>query len=568
MVIKSRLDQWCDAVLEAGWLAALVVAPMFFNVFSSRVFEPDKISLVRTIALTMIVVWLVKVVNGGYSWLPAFGTVANSQPSGGNWRGFVRNPFFVPAVLLVVAYLLSTVFSVAGFVSWFGSYQRLQGTYSFLAYVTIGGLTAATLRRPEQVRRLQHAIIITSVACSIYGIVQRWDLDPLPWGGDVKTRVAGNAGNAIFLAAYLIIAFFVNLERLFTSFVRLLGIGRPEGGDAQDGQTVVALVAYLLVWVVQSAAILMTQSRGPWLGWLMGIFLFVLLTFSAVRPRFFKAVTAIVVGIAAAGTLFLIVANTVPSFEFLRELPYIGRLTSVLELDTGTGKVRALIWSGAAQMMLPHSPLTFPDGRQDNINILRPLVGYGPEAMWIAYNRFYPPDLAHVEARNASPDRSHNETWDSLVITGLFGFLAYMAVFISIFYWTLRWLGLIVGRRDTILFGILLAVSALVSTIGFYIFDDYQLRLFGVALPFGVIAGFAIYISVAAFLHTGTRPGSRRSSPADVAHRISGGDCRSLPGDPLWYRHRRDADYVLDPDGHLDGRRHAAGTGTAGGIGP
>ena len=55
------------------------------------------------------------------------------------------------------------------------------------------------------------------------------------------------------------------------------------------------------------------------------------------------------------------------------------------------------------------------------INLLRPLVGYGPEAMWVAFNRFYPPDLAHIEARNASPDRSHNETWDSLVVTGILG---------------------------------------------------------------------------------------------------------------------------------------------------
>jgi hypothetical protein len=48
MLNRTKLDQWCNAALEAGWLAALVVAPLFFNVFSSRVFEPDKISLVRT----------------------------------------------------------------------------------------------------------------------------------------------------------------------------------------------------------------------------------------------------------------------------------------------------------------------------------------------------------------------------------------------------------------------------------------------------------------------------------------------------------------------------------------
>jgi len=507
MLNRTKLDQWCNAALEAGWLAALVVAPLFFNVFSSRVFEPDKISLVRTIALAMTVVWLVKVVNGGYAWQPAFAANGSQEPPpGANWRGWVRNPFFIPVVALVVAYLLSTVFSVAGFVSWFGSYQRLQGTYSFLAYVTIGGLTAATLRRPEQVRRVQHAVIITSLAASIYGIVQHYGLDPLPWGGDVQTRVAANAGNAIFLAAYIIMGFFLTLERVFSSFLRLLGLGQPDGVDRQEWQASLAGGAYLFVLLVQTVAIFWTQSRGPWLGWLLGIYLFALLTITTLRPRFYRAITGVIVGAALAGVLVLLAANLLPSFSFIRELPYVGRLTSVIELDTGTGRVRALIWSGSAEMMLPHDPLVFPDGAQDTINVVRPLVGYGPEAMWVAFNRFYPPDLAQVEARNASPDRSHNETWDSLVVTGLLGFVTYLIVVLSILYWSLRWLGLIVKRRDSILFGAVLALSVLVSLIGFYWFDQQQLRLFGLAIPFGLMGGLAIFVSIAAFLHGDTRP--------------------------------------------------------------
>ena len=306
MLDRTKLDRWCDAALEAGWLAALVVAPLFFNVFSSRVFEPDKISLVRTIALTMIVAWLVKVANGGYAWLPAAGPPEGQEPpAGGNWRGFWRNPLFIPVILLVGAYLLSTLFSVAVFVSWFGSYQRLQGTYSFLAYVTIGGLAAATLRSPAQIRRLQHTVIVTSLAIAIYGVIQHYSLDPLPWGGDVTTRVAANAGNAIFLAAYLIMAFFLTLERVFSSFVRLLGIGQPPEADPQDWQTSLAGGAYLFVLLVQAIAIVWTQSRGPWLGWLLGIYLFVLLTFSAVRPKFFKVLTAGAIAVAIAGALFL-----------------------------------------------------------------------------------------------------------------------------------------------------------------------------------------------------------------------------------------------------------------------
>jgi hypothetical protein len=84
---RTKLDQWCDGALEAGWLAALILAPLFFNVFSSRVFEPDKISLVRSIALAMIAVWLVKVVNGGYAWLPAADASSEQRSSGGAWRG-------------------------------------------------------------------------------------------------------------------------------------------------------------------------------------------------------------------------------------------------------------------------------------------------------------------------------------------------------------------------------------------------------------------------------------------------------------------------------------------------
>ena len=503
---RTKLDQWCDSVLEAGWLAALVVAPLFFNVFSSRVFEPDKISLVRSIALAMIGVWLVKIANGGYAWLPASSVLPDERPAGGNWKGFVKNPFIWAIGLVIIAFLLANIFSVAVFVSWFGSYQRLQGTYSFLAYVTIAALTAATMRRPEQLRRFQHTVIVTSLAIAIYGVVQHYNLDPLPWGGDVTTRVAANAGNAIFLAAYLIMAFFLTLERVFTSFVRLMGIGQPANAEAQDWQSSLAGGAYLFVLLVQAIAIVWTQSRGPWLGWIPGIFLFGLLTLSAVRPRYFRPLLGVAVGGVVALVLIVLAANFVPSLSFIQQTPYVGRFVNVLETESGTGKVRQLIWGGASEMLLPHEPLTFPDGSKDTVNLIRPLVGYGPEAMWVAFNPFYPPELAHVEARNASPDRSHNEAWDSLVITGLLGFTGYIALFVTIFYVSLRWLDLITSRRDRLLFGAMILFFAVAGSLALMATDGWQLRMVGLGLPFGIITGFGAYVALAAFLHAGDEP--------------------------------------------------------------
>lgn len=500
--MKTKLDHWCEAVIEAGWLAALVVAPMFFNVFSSRVFEPDKISLVRSIALVMLLAWVIKIANGGYFWLPAYST-ENGATDGSltaQLRGVWRNPFVIPVVLLILAYLLSTGFSIARFVSWFGSYQRLQGTYSFLSYVIIAILTAAQLRRPEQLRRLQHVIIITSLPISIYGVIQHYAHDPLPWGGDVTTRVAANAGNAIFLAAYLIMAFFFTLERVYNSFALLLGAYPREAQEDQEMPVALAGGAYLFILMVQLLAIFWTQSRGPWLGLFLGSYLFVLLVLTAVRPRYYRQLTLGWVGVGLLGVLILILMNTTALFDFLRPIPYVGRFTQLLNQESTTAQVRILIWEGASNMVAPHEPLSYPDGSRDAVNLLRPLVGYGPEAMWVAYNPFYPPDLAHVEARNASPDRSHNETWDSLVITGILGFVAYMSLFIAIFYWALRWLGLLVNRRDNLLFALLLSGFSLVAIL-YFLITDGSWRFFGVALPAGLIAGLFFYVTAAAFLH-------------------------------------------------------------------
>ncbi len=504
MVSKTKLDAWLEGVIEAGWLAALIIAPLFFNVFSSRVFEPDKISLLRSIALIMLLAWLVKLLNGGSPVGAAAQPVAEpppgAQPARPWWRQAAAIPLLLPILFLTAAYVLSTGFSVARFVSWWGSYQRLQGTYTYLTYIIIALLTIAHLRRPDQIRRLQHAIIVTSLPIAIYGVVQHTQVDPLPWGGDTTTRVAGNAGNAIFLAAYLIMAVFFTLERVYTSFAYLLGYKPPEHSESQELPTAFAGGAYLFILMVQVLTIFWTQSRGPWLGLFFGLYLFVLLLFTALRPKNYRLWTSAWIGLGAAGAVLLVLMNVTPLFSGLRDVPYVGRLTSLLESEGGTGLVRVLIWEGAAKMTQPHTPLIFPDGSEDAVNPIRPLVGYGPETMWVAYNPFYPPQLAQVEARNASPDRSHNEAWDSLVITGIFGFLAYLTLFVMVFYWALRWLGLLVNRRDTLLYAALLTVISVTTVAIFYIYDGGW-RFFGVALPGGLMAGLGAYVTLSAFIH-------------------------------------------------------------------
>jgi len=469
--MRTKLAVYCDKVLEAGWLLAVVITPLFFNVYSSRVFEPDKLSILRSIALIMSGAWLIRLLDGS-SWgqdLAPRDHKSLAQPEGsGIWSRMTMTPLVLPTVLLVGAYVLSTVLSVAPRVSFWGSYMRLQGTYTTFSYIVIFFLMLGSMRRRDQMNRLFTAIILTSLPISLYGILQHFSKDPLPWSRDVTLRVAGNMGNAIFVAAYLIMTFPITLARLIDAFSSMLR-------DQDSGLSHAILAGcYAFILAVNAVCVFFTQSRGPWLGLMGGVYVFMLVTLVSLRHglsdqsrlttrdalrAFAFAVLSIPVGVVPAyavlvvlrrglrwlwlglviqtiliGSLLMVFNLPNTPLSPLRELPYLGRLGNLLQTEGGTGKVRVLIWEGAIDLITS--------------NPLRAVVGYGPETMHVAYNPFYPPELAHYEARNASPDRAHNETIDALAITGVIGFVIQMVLFGSLFYFGLKWLGFMDTGRE------------------------------------------------------------------------------------------------------------------------
>lgn len=543
--MRTRLSLFCDKVIEAGWLAAAIIVPLFFNIYSQRVFEPDKLSLLRSIALVMGVAWIIRAVEDrrfhqaeGKPWAPG--------PSLA--QRVLKTPLVLLTLLLVVVYIISTALSVVPRVSLAGSYQRLQGTYTTFSYIVIFFLLLEGLRTKQQLDRLITAMVLVSFPIAMYGMVQHFGLDPLPWGGNVTRRVASNMGNAIFVAAFLIMVVPLTLSRLFEQWQqvveglsrgdRILAIILPLAFMAMVGLAwilelpfppakplyfwtslfasllfVLAMLAfayylrkpvirllllagYSIILIVQLLCIFYTQSRGPWLGLLGGVFLyFALLGLIKRRARLTWAMVlfAIVVGVS------LVLFNTVqsPTMEALRGIPYIGRLGKVLQTEEGTGKVRILIWQGVVQMISPHPPLEYPTDegspRADPFNTVRPIIGYGPESMYVAYNRFYQADLAHYERRNASPDRSHNETFDALVQTGGMGFVVYMLLFGSLFSYGLKWLGFIRSRRQGVAFAGLWIGGGLVGALVTWAWRG--LPYIGVGIPLGVMGGLAVYLA-------------------------------------------------------------------------
>jgi len=462
--MTSRIAQYSARLIEAGWLAAVMVVPLFFDVWSNRVFEPDKLTLLRSIALAMAAAALALRLEKG---MPARGAV----------RTWLATPLVWPVLLLSVVYAVATATSITPWLSLTGSYNRLQGLYTWLSYVVVFLAIVALVRERQQVDRLVTALILPSLPVALYGVVQRFGADPMPWLGDVTQRVASTMGNSIFVAAYLIMVVPLTVARLIAALRQLDEHAEGAGVYA----AILRVAGYLVLVAFQIGAIVLSQSRGPWLGFYGGLFVF-FLPLVAYLYGGRRTMLAVVTAFVVLPSLFLLAFN-LPGTPLapLRDVPYIGRLGRVLETERGTGKVRVLIWDGAVDLITSDPK--------------RMVVGWGPESMHWAYNPFYPPELGNYESRNASPDRSHNEAFDALVTTGVVGFVAYLLLFTSLFYHGLRWLGLIAsGSQRTLFLGLWFGGGAL-AALGFQLWAG-KATFFGVALPAGMIAGFFAYVLI------------------------------------------------------------------------
>ncbi len=462
--MQSKLSGVAASWVESAWLAAVVAVPVFFNFHSERIFEPDKVLLLRSIATALAAGLAVWAIESGPRTLRL------------ESRLLWRTPLGTAALVLTAAYLAATAFSIVPAVSWWGGYDRCQGAYTWLAYMAVFAGIALLVRRREQVERVVTAALLASFPVAAYAAIQHFDHDPIAWGFGVSDRVTSTAGNAIFLSAYLIMVLPLTLARLLARIERAAARGSRSGAAPGRFAAVLLAVAYLLLAVLQILAIVYSESRGPFAGLLVGVVFFGFVFALYRRWRWLVRAVALA---AAAGLLALLLLNARgPGADDRAPASGIGRLSQVFALEQGSGKVRVLIWQGVSNLL-----------RADP---LRDLIGYGPETLFFAYNRFYPPDLAHFESRTVSADRAHNELFDAVVTTGVFGLLAELAVFLSLVVLVLWQLGLLETARRR---RACAAVAAAGALSGAAVAGGLGgLRFCAIGLAAGLVAGVLVYL--------------------------------------------------------------------------
>ena len=394
--VRHEASSTARRVLEACLLAAVVVIPILFHIRTSAVFEPVRAAVLRSLFVTIAVF-------GALQWL---GGARSFREGARSFREGIlilwRNPLGAAFCLTAGSYVVSGLLSIDPHLSRWGPYVRGQGVFTYAAYLVAFLAVLCTLRSEHKVRRALQAMVFASVPVAVYGLFQAVGADPLRWVGSQAGRISAQAGNPIFLGAYLIMVIPVSIA-LGVEALRVEALGRPR--DRSWRISGLAL-AYGAAALLQTTVVLMTRSRGPVLGLLAGAIFMGLMALRSASRR----VARFAVG-TAASTLVVLVVLVLPSgpLQQIRDSPAlewtgIQRYSGLFELTEGTVASRLLLW----EVMLDVA-------RDDPVRLF---VGYGPETQVLAHTSHYRPRLAGME-QNFTVDRAHNRTYDLVVTRGL-----------------------------------------------------------------------------------------------------------------------------------------------------
>lgn len=530
--MTTKLQIYCEAFMEASWLAAAVTLPLFFNISSAQTFEPDKMFLLRLIAALSGAAWLAKRVPGFRTGLEA--------PAKEKLKRFLpAHPVAVLVLCLAAVYALSAIFSIAPLISWLGSYTRAQGAVAFFCYAILFGVVVSELRTQAQIKRLIFAIIIASLPVSLYSILQHLGADPLRWRNPMAGRPSASMGNPIFLGAYLAMA----IPMTFARFVDAVRITRRPAREEGRNPGLVLLICCGSILVLQVVALIGTQSRGPVIGLAVAVYICVFMKLilgrdlgkkpfgawagacvlgflapaapvAAVRlaSRFpsVAASACILTALAAVAAVYFFLwrarrsrsvlwlawlAQTLtllcffsigPSRIFGESVRVFDALGRLMRFSDESVSARVFLWESGLKAMRSEAPEALHGDPHDRSLFLRRAIGYGPECVWFAANEYMPSGLVKIHTVE-TVDRMHSEVFDNLISIGVIGAIASLALVAMAVFCAFRYLGFFCEGRHKTLFWALVAAAcaggvALPAAAG-------SPELCGVGIQAGLLAG-------------------------------------------------------------------------------
>ncbi len=303
---------------------------------------------------------------------------------------FKGNILNIAVLIFLGINFLSALLGVNVHRSLWGNFERMGGVY-FLAHLTALFFYIQLLGQAGEkyVKRFLQSFIAIATLIALNGLSGWFHGPMLSIDPNLPGRASSTLGNPIYFAGYLLIPFFLALSLAW-----------------KEKKTWLKRT-YIASALLHLFGIYIAGSRGVEMGMLFGIFIAVLSFIFLVQDR--------KIAYRVFALLFFTVIVSGLLFKFHDRFDPDSVLYRMTNLSGDTTSSRWIQWKMALS--------GYPE---------RPFFGTGPENYYIIANAHFNPEMYKYDP--SWFDKPHNSLIESLVTTGLFGFLAYVFVFFSSFF--------------------------------------------------------------------------------------------------------------------------------------
>jgi hypothetical protein len=226
-----------DRLLEGGWLSLVLLVPLVMNPWGQSIFSLPKAIALRAVVMALIAAW------GAHNLLVGRSMRLRSR----------RTVLALPAVGLIVAISLATIFARAPALSLWGSHGRSEGALTLVCLPILALLVSARLPGVDGARRIFVAASATVLPLTAYASLQLWGPDPLGIVTDARSPIFATLGRSNFLGSYL--AMLIPLSLTLVALAK-----RPA-----------LKVAAVALGALELILLIATQARAGWLAAFVGV---------------------------------------------------------------------------------------------------------------------------------------------------------------------------------------------------------------------------------------------------------------------------------------------------------
>jgi len=404
-----------------------------------------------------------------------------NNPASPRLSGLLRtNKIFWAMTGLLGAFFLSTIFSVDSYFSLWGSPWRGGGFVTFAFYFAFVVLTFITLQKParqnvnalggEDWQKIWDFSIVIGILISFIAIAQYFSLFSKVFM-PMESRPASALGNPILLAIYILLLFFITLSFLIRQ-------------SLDSNQNKLKKIFYGFAILIYLSTIFISGTRAVWLGIFIGLLYFLLFyptnhtqgSKMPIRQNFLNLskIIAILFIVVILGIVSYI--NLFPSrTEELQDNRTLQMFENRLSIKNALNDERYKGWQVALQAI------------QD-----KPILGWGIENFAIGFDKYYDAKLIY----SLWWDKAHNIILDIGAQAGVVGIIAYLSLFVILF-WQLQKLKHTDSYRletDSNRYG-LISHGLQTTLIGYFIANLFSFDCFGTYLIFFFIVAYTLHLT-------------------------------------------------------------------------